>query len=399
MSKAPNKIKISNARVIDPYTNFDGKGDIYIADGKLLSTPAQTNKSLAKTFSADLVIDASSHIVAPSLVDLNVHLREPGFERKATLRSELNAAVSAGIGHIACLPTCKPTIDSPSVATSIIDKAYDIALARVYPLGALTRDLKGEHLSEMKSLVDAGCPALTNYYHGIKNLNVLRHCYEYAATFDIPVFIYPQLADLAEGACAHEGFWAAKLGLPGIPETAETIAIATHLLLIEQTGVRAHFSQLSCARSVTLLEQAINKRDLKITADVAAHQLFLDDSCLESYNSLYKLCPPLRNQNDIKGLHKGLEKNIIGAICSSHQPHDADAKLLPFESAEYGISALETLLPLSMKLESDKHSLMEILRKLTQKPAEILNIKRKGLVTGEKADLCIFNILILSLVK
>jgi dihydroorotase len=243
----------------------------------------------------------------------------------------------------------------------------------------------------MKSLFDAGCPALTNYYYGIKNLNVLRHCYEYAATFDIPVFIYPQMTDLAEGACAHEGHWATKLGLPGISETAETIAIATHLLLIEQTGVRAHFSQLSCARSIALLEQALAKRRLKITADVAAHQLFLDDSCLETFNSLYKLCPPLRSKNDIKGLLKGIEKGVISSICSSHQPHEADAKLLPFESAEYGISALETLLPLSIKLANPRLSLMEILRKLTQNPAELLNIKRKGIVVGEKADLCIFN--------
>lgn len=391
MRKVPNKIKIANARVVDPYTGFDGTGDLYIADGKLLSTPAQTNKSFAKSFNADLVIDASAHVVTPSLVDLNTHLREPGFERKATLRSELSAAVSAGIGHVACLPTCKPTIDSPSVATSIIDKAFDLGLAKVYPIGALTKDLKGEHLSEMKALFDAGCPALTNYYQGIKNLNVLRHCYEYAATFDIPVFIYPQMPDLAEGSCAHEGYWAAKLGLPGIPETAETIAIATHLLLIEQTGVRAHFSQLSCAKSLTLIEQAINKQRLNITADVAAHQLFLDDSCLESYNSLYKLCPPLRSQKDIQGLLKGLEKGVIGSICSSHQPHEEDAKLLPFESAEYGISALETLLPLSTRLVSNKLSLLDILGKLTKNPAELLNIKRKGIVLGEKADLCIFN--------
>jgi dihydroorotase len=239
-------------------------------------------------------------------------------------------------------------------------------------------------------LFDAGCPALTNYYYPVKDLNVLRRCYEYAATFDIPVFIYPQMADLAHG-CVHEGAWSSKLGLPGIPQTAETIAISIHLLMIEQTGVKAHFSQLSCAQSLPLLKQAQSERHLAISADVAAHQLFLDDSHLQGYDSLYKVCPPLRSPEDIQGLIEGVREGIIGSICSSHQPHEADAKLLPFESAEFGISTMETLLPLSARLLDSNLSWMEILRRLCQAPADVLNIKRKGILVGEKADLCIFN--------
>lgn len=383
MATEKQNILIRGARVVDPYNNLDKIGNVYISNGIILSCDAEP-----KSFSIDREIDASNKVLMPSIVDTNVHLREPGFERKANIKSELNAAAAAGIGHLACLPTCEPTIDTASLAKSIIYKANSFNLSKVYPIGALTKGLEGSQLSEMKSLSDANCVALTNYYEPIKDLSVLRRCYEYAATFDIVVFIYPQMYDLAQNACAHEGLWSTKLGLPGIPESAETIAIATHLLLIEQTGVSAHFSQLSCAKAVEQINQA-KATGMRITADVAAHQLFLDDSLLESYDSNFHLCPPLRSQKDSEALIAGLKSGTIDAICSSHQPHEAAAKRLPFQASEVGISALETLLPLAGNLKKLDFSELDISRLLCENPANILGIERKGIKQGELADFCI----------
>ena len=389
MESTQQTIRIKNIRVVDPYQNFDGSGDIIISKGLIVASPTDVKASASDISKIDNEIDGTSKILFPSLVDTNVHLREPGFERKANIESELKAAVSAGIGHLACLPTCEPTIDTASLAKSIIQKSNSFNLSKVYPIGALTKGLQGLQLSEMKSLFNADCVALTNYYSPVQDLNVLRRCYEYAATFNIPVFIYPLMHELAHKGCAHEGYWSAKLGLPGIPESAETIAIATHLILIEQTGVRAHFSQLSCAKSVSQIAQAKSKL-LNVTADVAAHQLFLDDSCLESYDSQFHLCPPLRTKEDAAALIAGLKNGTLDAICSSHQPHEAAAKRLPFQSSETGISALETLLALSGKLEHLGFSLLEISRLLCQNPGNILGITRPGIKLGTLADICIF---------
>lgn len=393
MSSTPNNILIKNIRVIDPYQNFDGSGDIFISDGRIVTCPIQTAENKTADFSTkkiDKEIDGKGKVLFPSLIDTNVHLREPGFQRKASMQSELKAAASAGIGHLACLPTCEPTIDTASLAKSIIEKSNGFGLSKVYPIGALTKGLQGTQLSEMKSLADADCVALTNFYQPIQSLSVLRRCYEYAATFDIPVFIYPLMHELAQKACAHEGYWSAKLGLPGIPESAETIAIAMHLILIEQTGVRAHFSQLSCAKSVLQIAAA-KEKSMNITADVAAHQLFLDDSYLENYDSQYHLCPPLRTKDDARALIAGLKNGTIDAICSSHQPHEAAAKRLPFQSSETGISALETLLPLAGKLTQVGFSLLDLARVLCQNPGQVLGIKRAGIQVGELADFCIFS--------
>lgn len=386
----PRTIKITHGQILDPYTGLNCKGDIYIAEGKIAAVFDKSTNNKQAPFDAELTIDATDSIICPSLVDLNVHLREPGFEKKANIKSELSAAASAGVGHLACQPSCSPTIDTSAVASLILDKAENAGQSIVYPIGALTQGLKGEHLSEMKSLFDAGCAALTNAYANISSLNVMRHCYEYAATFNIPVIIYPQIHELAHGACAHEGEWATKMGLPGIPETAETIAVSTQLLLIEQTGVRAHFSQLSSAKSVALIEQAKQNGQI-ISADVCAHQLFLSEESLESYNSLYHLRPPLRTQEDKEGLRKGIVEGTISAICSSHQPHEAAAKFSPFPSSESGISSIETLLPLAGKLsEETELPLIDMISRLTKGPAEILNIPQKGIFEGNLADLCIF---------
>ncbi len=379
-------IAIQNVRLIDPYQNLDQQAHVLIENKHIQSiVPANKNSSDIK---ADKLIDGKNKFLMPSIVDTNTHLREPGFERKATLSSELKAAVSAGIGHVACLPSCIPCIDTPALSASLIDKAREIGASKLYPIGALTKELNGTHLSEMRALSKAGCIALTNFYQPLASWEVATRCYEYAATFDIPVIIYPQIKELAKQGGVHDGFWSAKLGLPPIPASAETIAIASHLLLIEQTGVKAHFSQLSCAQSVEQIEAA-KQKGLKVTADVAAHQLFLDHSRLEGYNSLYHLQPPLRTQDDIDALINGLKRGVIDSINSSHQPHEAAAKHLPFQSSESGISALETLLPLAGMLQKKDFSILEIAKLLSKNPASIFGIKQEGFKEGALFDACL----------
>lgn len=379
-------IVIHNVRLIDPYQDMDQQAHVLI-ENKHIQSVFPANKNIEE-IKADKFIDGTHKFLMPSIIDTNTHLREPGFERKATLSSELRAALNAGIGHIACLPTCVPCIDTPALSTSLIDKAREIGASKLYPIGALTKNLEGSHLSEMKALSQAGCIALTNYYNPLANWEVTTRCYEYAATFGIPVIIYPQIRELAKHGGVHDGFWSAKLGLPPIPSSAETIAIASHLLLIEQTGVKAHFSQLSCAKSVELIEEA-KKNGLQVTADVAAHQLFLEHSCLEGYDSLYHLQPPIRTQTDIDALISGLKRGVIDCINSSHQPHEAAAKNLPFQSSESGISALETLLPLAGKLQEKDFSILEIAKLLSKNPATIFGIKQEGFKEGALIDACL----------
>jgi dihydroorotase len=379
---------IHNVRLVDPYQNRDEEVHLLVNKGQV--EKIIDAKQDFKNLKAENLIDGKNKILMPSLVDTNAHLREPGYERKATLESELIAAAAAGIGHLACLPTCKPCIDSPSLAKSLIEKAKDIGKTRLYPIGALSKSLEGKQLSEMKALSDAGCLALTNYCAPLENLNTLTRCYEYAATFDIPVVIYPQVNELFRSGGVNDGFWSAKLGLPGIPESAETIAIASHLLLIEQSGVRAHFSQLSCKKSVEQIENA-KKSGLPISADVAAHQLFLDDTLLEGYDSNYHLIPPIRTLEDQKALIDGIKSGVIDNISSSHQPHEAAAKHLPFQASEPGISALETLLPLSGKLQEQGLTLLEITDALTRKPAKIFGIEQQGIKENSKADFCLID--------
>ena len=290
------RIAILGARVIDPSSGFDQLADIYSEGGKIVAigqAPAG--------FVAEQSIDAQGLIAAPGLVDLNVALREPGYSRKGSIATETLAAAAGGVTSLCCPPFTKPVLDTPAVAELILDRAREAGHTKVFPIGALSKGLEGEQLAELVALRDAGCVAFGNGLDSFRNNRTLRRALEYAATFDLTVIFHSQDFDLAEGGLAHEGATASFLGLPGIPESAETVALARDLLLVEQTGVRAHFSQLTSARGAQLIASA-QARGLPVTADVALYQLILTDEALIDFSSLYHVQPPLRTQADRDGL-------------------------------------------------------------------------------------------------
>ncbi len=377
---------ITGGRVIDPASQLDTNQSIYIDNGKIVAI----SDHLAD-FHADLTIDADGMIVCPGLVDLSARLREPGQEHTATIDSETRAAVAGGITTLAVPPDTDPVIDTPAVVELIEDRAKKAGRVMVLTLGALTQKLDGELLAEMAALKQAGCVGVSNGLSAIKNSVVWRRALEYASTLDLTVFINAADPWLQKQGCVHEGTVSARLGLSGIPESAETIAVSRDLLLIEQCGVRAHFHNISSGRAVKMIREA-QERGLPVTADVSAHHLHLCEHDLGNYDALSHVLPPLRSVRDREQLQQGLRDGVLQAIASHHQPLDADAKLGPLAETQPGISALETLLPLTLKLvEDDELDLLTALAALTCQPAEILGIDAGQLKIGASADICIID--------
>lgn len=376
---------ICGGRLIDPAHRIDTLSDVFIAEGRIVGIGRPP-----EGFVADRVIDARRRIVCPGLIDLCARLREPGHEHKATIASETRAAAAAGITTLVCPPDTDPVIDEPAVVELIRRRAKATGKARVLALGALTHHLGGERLAEMAALKEAGCVGISDGGYPVSNTLVLRRALEYAATFDLTVFLTPLDGQLASGI-AHEGPIATRMGLPGIPAAAETGALARDLELIRDMGVRVHFGRLACARSVELIARA-QADGLAVTADVAIHQLHLTELDLAGFDSRCHVRPPLRRAQDRDALRAGLVSGVITAICSDHQPHEPDAKQAPFGDTEPGISGLDTLLALSLRLaDDDALPLPVVLERLTCGPARILGLDYGQLQTGAVADLCVFD--------
>ena len=372
--------------MVDPAEGVDRVDDVHVADGRIAGIGAAP-----EGFTAERDIDARGLVVCPGLVDLSARLREPGSEHKATIASETRAAAAGGITTLCYPPDTNPIVDTPAVVELIRQRAEIAGRARVVPLGALTRGLEAGQLSDMMSLKEAGIVGVSNARRPVSNSLVMRRAMEYAATHGLTVFLWPEDPWLGNGGCVHEGAVSTQLGLSGIPGTSETAAVARDLILIEQTGVRAHFCQLSTARATQMIGRA-RYDGLPITADVAAHQLHLTDRDIGEFDSQCHLQPPLRDARDREGLRKGLADGVIGAVCSDHQPHEADAKLAPFGSTEPGASGLETLLPLTLRLVKENTlDLCTALTRLTVEPARILAIEAGTLAVGRSADICVFD--------
>lgn len=380
-------LAIRGGYLVDPANRVNGKRDLFIDTEGFVVGVGRAPRG----FKARRTLDATNKVVCPGLVDLRARLREPGLEHKATLESELKAALAGGITTLCCPPDTAPVIDTPAMAQMIQSRAWRFGFAFVHPLGALTRDLKGQHLTDMEALDDAGCVAFTNALTPVIDTLVMRRAMEYAASFDLIVFLHCQDPWLSANGCCHEGEVSARLGLPGIPEAAETVAVARDLALIDQTRVRAHFCGLSSTRAVQMIAEA-QRRGLPVSADVTAHHLHLTEHDIGYFDTQCHVQPPLRSRRDRDGLRRALKQGAITAICSDHQPHEPDAKLAPFSDAEPGISGLETLLPLTLKLVDEKLlSLSQAIALVTQKPADILGIDAGRLAVGATADICVFD--------
>lgn len=380
------KLVIKGGRVIDPQSQLDAIMDVFVAAGKIVGMG-----TVPVGFHANREINAKDLVVCPGLVDLSARLREPGFEYKATLESEMEAAVAGGITSLACSPDTDPPLDEPGLVEMLKHRAKGLNQAHVYPIGALTQGLKGERLTEMAELRDAGCVAFGQSDMPLTNARVMMHAMQYASTFGFGVWLRPQDASLANGGVAHDGEVATRLGLPAVSVCAETVALSNIILMARETGATVHLCRISSAEGVAMV-RAARQQGLPVTCDVAANHMHLSEMDIGFFDSNCHLVPPLRGLSDRNALRAGLLDGTIDAICSDHTPVDEDAKLLPFGEAEAGATGLELLLPLTLKWAAEMRiPLVAALAKVTMEPARILGIDAGHLSPGAAADLCIFD--------
>ena len=380
------KIEIANGRLIDPAGGIDRMSSLFIAEGKIAAIgdpPAG--------WRAGRVIDAHGLIVAPGLIDLAARLREPGLEYKATLESEMKAAIAGGVTSLACPPDTDPPLDEPGLVEMLKHRARSLNQAHVYPIGALTVGLHGTTLTEMGELAEAGCVAFSHADVPLVDTQLLWRAMQYASTFGYRVWLRPSDPHIGRGGVAHDGEVATRLGLPGIPSAAETIALATILVLVRETRVNIHLCRLSAAESVAMV-RAAKREGLPVTCDVAIHHLHLSDVDIGWFDSNAHLIPPLRTTRDRAALRAGVADGTIDFICSDHAPVDDDGKQVPFGEAEPGATGLELLLPLTLKWAAeDNVALPAALATITSKPAALLPGNAGTLAVGRVADACIFD--------
>ena len=380
------RIEIRNARVIDPAAGRDKPGSLFIADGRIAALDKAPDG-----FRADETIDAQGLVACPGLVDLSARLREPGFEYKATLESEMRAAAAGGVTTLACPPDTDPPLDEPGLVEMLTRRAASLAFARVHPLGALTVGLKGERLAEMAELAQAGCVGFSQGGAPLPNAATLLNAMRYAATFGYTIWLQPEETSLAHGGVAHEGEVATRLGLPPIPAIAETIAVRTIIELMVATGARVHLSRLSAGGSVELVAAA-KARGAALTCDVGIHHLHLCDRDIGDFDANARLAPPLREPGDRDRLRRAVADGTIDAICSDHTPVDDDAKQVPFGEAEPGATGLELLLPLVLQWGRDSGlQPAQALAAATLRAARILGVRAGTLDPGANADICLYD--------
>ncbi len=389
------KILIQGGRVVDPASGRDEPADVAIAGGRILTIAAPGG--INPEFQPDRVIDARGCVVAPGLVDLAARLREPGHEHEGMLESELNAAAAGGVTSLVCPPDTDPALDEPGLVDMLKFRARKLSLCRLFPLGALTRGLAGETLTEMAELTESGCVGFSQADQPIKDTLVLNRALQYAATYGYTVWLRPQDPWLGKGVAAS-GAVATRLGLSGVPVAAETIALQTIVALMRGTGARVHLCRISSAAGVALL-RAAKAEGLPLTADVSINSLHLTDVDIGFFNPAMRVTPPLRQQADRDALRAALADGTIDALVSDHTPVDEDAKTLPFGEAEPGATGLELLLSLALKWGADAGlGLPQTLARVTSLPVQVLGdalgslaSSAGRLVEGGVADLCIFD--------
>ena len=379
-------ILIQGGRVIDP-GRMNGPADVLIERGTIaavgpkLKAPANTT-----------IIDATNKIVLPGFIDLHVHLREPGFEYKETIASGAAAAVAGGFTSVCCMPNTNPVNDNQSITEFILEKARAAGLARVLPVGAITKGSEGKELAEIGDLRRAGCVAISDDGLPVMNSLVMRRAMEYAIAFDLPVVDHCEDLHLSEGGCMNEGLVSTQLGLPGVPAAAEDVMVARNLALAELTGARLHLAHLSTAGSVRMVREA-KARGIKVTAEACPHHFMLTEEAVCGYNTHAKMNPPLRTWTDVQAIKEGLRDGTIDVIATDHAPHAAQEKQQEFAAAPNGIVGLETAWPLALTLvEEGILTLEAVVAKLTTEPAKAFGLKHGTLAVGADADVVIANV-------
>ncbi|MDN6319669.1 MAG: dihydroorotase [Marinobacter sp.] len=378
-------LKIMGGRLLGSHSGDSANRALLVRNGRIAATGEAAEKATAKQ-----TFDAKNCVIAPGFVDLYCNLREPGNALKGNIASETRAAARGGFTTVCVSPETSPVNDSRAVTQLVRDGAAANSPIRVLPVGAVTRGLDGEMLSDMEGLTAAGCIAMGNGSRGVRSARVLRRCMAYAQTFGLTVMLRPENQSLAADGYAHDGLVTTRLGLLGIPEVAETTSVMEMLLLAEETGVRLHLSQLSCGRSVEMIADA-RRRGIAVTADVAMHQLVFTEDALSGFDSRFHLRPPLRSEADRRALVAGVRDGVIDAIVSQHLPHETAAKQAPLPDTEPGLSSIESVLSLGLGLvRRGELTLAELTRGLTTGPASVIG-RSASIGKDDIADLCVFD--------
>ncbi len=380
------KLLLKGARVIDPSQKIDARMDILIEEGKIAGCSSNIKASQDVK-----VIDLTGMIVAPGLIDMHVHLREPGLEYKETIASGSAAAVAGGFTSIACMPNTEPVNDNRSITEFIRRKAVEANLANVYPIGAISIGSEGRQLTEFWDLKEAGILALSDDGKPVMDAALMRRALEYASSLDLPVIQHCEDKNLSAGGLMNEGYYATILGLPGIPAIAEDVMVARDILIAEYTRTRIHIAHVSTAGAVRLIRNA-KARGLNVTAETAPHYFTLTDESLQDYDTNYKVSPPLRSTADVAAIKEGLADGTLDVIACDHAPHGRTDKEVEFEYALNGISGLETSLGLSLNLVHEGILPMpELIVKMSCNPARILNLPKGTLIKGSDADITVIH--------
>jgi len=384
------RLLIRNGRVIDPSQGLDQGMDVLLENGMVaelgerLDVPAETK-----------ILDAAGLVVAPGFIDLHTHLREPGYEHKETIESGCRAAVAGGFTALCCMPDTEPVNDDPSVTSFILKRAEQIGLARVYPVGAVSVGLKGEEMAEIGEMVGAGAVAISDDRRPVTNAQLFRRALEYARSFDVPVAAHEEDLDLSDGGSMHEGAVSTRIGLRGIPTSAEEVMVARDVLLAELTGGRLHLCHLSTSTALDLVRTA-KQRGLAVSCEVAAHQFVLTDEDVAgaNYDPNWKTNPPLRNAAEVEAVLQAIYDGTVDAIVSDHEPHHADEKELDFSDAPFGIVGLETAVPLALDrlVHGRVIGLMQLVRLMSTRPAEIFGLPGGSLREGAPADVTVLDL-------
>jgi dihydroorotase len=380
---------IRNGRVIDPANKRDEVADVYIADGKIVASKSEIKN--AKSEIED--IDARGLIVAPGLIDMHVHLREPGFSHKETIESGSRAAAAGGFTTIVCMPNTAPVPDNPGTIAWIRDRASTVSRVNVLPTGTISKNLAGEELAPIGSLAQAGVVAITDDGHCIQNHELMRRAVEYALMVGVPVLDHCQDYNLVGNGVVHEGYWSTLLGLPGWPAAGEEVIVMRNILLAELCDHHIHCQHISTAGSVRLLREA-RARGVKISGEVCPHHIALTDDAIQNFDTNYKVNPPLRSQNHVDALLEGIADGTLSILCSDHAPHANFEKEVEFDAAPFGIIGLETEVGLFLDLLVHKHHKINIARLIqmyTVEPGRLLKINAGTLSIGARADVTLID--------
>lgn len=379
---------IQGGHVIDP-GRVNGVADVLIENGKIVAVgPDLVAKTKGKTGSVD-VIDAHDKLVLPGFVDLHVHLREPGFEYKETIKTGTAAAAAGGFTSVCCMPNTHPVNDSQAITEFILEQARTAGNARVFPVGAITKGSEGKELAEIGDLRRAGCVAISDDGQPVMNSMVMRRAMEYALAFDLPVIDHCEDLHLSEGGCMNEGIVSTQLGLQGVPAAAEDVMVSRNLALAELTGARLHLAHLSTVGSVRMVREA-KARGIRVTAEACPHHFTLTEEAVRRFNTLAKMNPPLRTWDDVHAIKEGLRDGTIEVIATDHAPHAGQEKQQEFAAAPNGIVGLETALPLTLALvEEGILTLESAVEKLTAAPAKAFSLRTGTLAPGVDADVVI----------